>query len=395
MQFTLNVSTNRVMLYPKAFYFFVFAALASLAPFLSLYYKDIGLSGRQIGILAGMGPLVMLFSAPLFGAVADATRRHSLLVKLALVVTLVAVFWQSVVTSFVGLFIIVTIYALFFSPVIPLIDNSVLELLGEHKDQYGQQRLWGTIGWGVAAPLAGLLTERLGLQAAFYIFLIMMTLTLLTTLRLPISQSSIGEQFWRGLRLLVNDGRWFSFLIIAFTGGIGLSITHNYLFLHMDYLGASNSLMGLALAVGTLSELVVMLFSERILRYWRINSLLIFSIVALILRMFAYAYINLSWLVLIIQLFHGLTFGLLWLAGVAYANALAPRGLGATAQGLFAGVSMGLGAACGAFWGGVLYEAFGTALMFWWSGVTMLLGLLFFVIAERWHDRLGRATMKV
>ena len=73
----------------------------------------------------------------------------------------------------------------------------------------------------------------------------------------------------------------------------------------------------------------------------------------------------------------------MWSAGVAYASDIAPEGMGATAQGLFTGVAMGLRSALGAFIGGVLYDAAGPAMMFRWGGVSALVGLLLFVLASK------------
>ena len=89
------------------------------------------------------------------------------------------------------------------------------------------------------------------------------------------------------------------------------------------------------------------------------------------------------WQVLIINLLHGLTFSLMWTAGVAYANQLAPPGLGATAQGVFAGTVMGLGSALGAFSGGIIYDAYGAVVAFQWAGFASLMALILFVWVNR------------
>ena len=43
--------TDRALIYPRAFYALYFGAMATLAPFIVLYYQQIGLSGQQIGVL--------------------------------------------------------------------------------------------------------------------------------------------------------------------------------------------------------------------------------------------------------------------------------------------------------------------------------------------------------
>ena len=85
-----------------------------------------------------------------------------------------------------------------------------------------------------------------------------------------------------------------------------------------------------------------------------------------------------------IQLLHGFTFAALWTAGVSYANSAAPRGMGATAQGVFSGVTMGLAAATGAFVGGWLYQGVGPVLMFRWAGIGIALALLVAALASRY-----------
>lgn len=49
---------------PFAFYFLYFAAAVSLIPFIVLYYQRLGFSGAQIGLAAGMAPLIALVGAP-------------------------------------------------------------------------------------------------------------------------------------------------------------------------------------------------------------------------------------------------------------------------------------------------------------------------------------------
>ena len=50
----------------KLFYFIFYAAMAALSPFLTLYYQSLGLSGTQIGLLAGLVPLTGMLSGTLW-----------------------------------------------------------------------------------------------------------------------------------------------------------------------------------------------------------------------------------------------------------------------------------------------------------------------------------------
>ena len=101
------------------------------------------------------------------------------------------------------------------------------------------------------------------------------------------------------------------------------------------------------------------------------------------IRGFGYAWMQAPWLVLPINLLHGPSFSAMWAAGVAYAADSAPKGMGATAQGLFSSTVFGLGGTLGGFVGGMLYEGIGAASLFSWVGSGLLIGLLLFLIAGR------------
>lgn len=160
-----------------------------------------------------------------------------------------------------------------------------------------------------------------------------------------------------------------------------LTLIMNYLFLYLDQMGASGSIMGYSLTIATLSEIPVFLTAHRFLKRWNPQLLIGVALAAFVVRAFAYVAMTEPWQVLPISLLHSFSFGLLWLAGVQYADDIAPEGLGTTAQGMFGGVFGGMGAALGALLGGFLYEI-DPAAVFSWAGWISLAALLSFVWAN-------------
>lgn len=367
----------------KIFYFVFFAAAASLLPFLALYYQGLGLTGREIGILTGIVPLATLISAALWGAIADATHRHHALLLAAVSGTAVSVYLMLEAHTFILLIPVVTLYAFFLAPIIPLVDNSVLAALGERKDEYGRQRVWGSFGWGIAGAVTGFAVQRTGLDWAFYTYLFLFIFVFLAAVRLPMSEDPISEPFWHGLRTLLSNKHWLLFLVVSLIAGMSLGIMLNYLFILLEEMGASSTVMGLTLTFATLSEVPIFLYSARLLKRWDAQFLLIIAMSAMVIRVFAYANMTAPWQALFISLLHGLSFGLMWIAGVAFADKSAPAGLGATAQGIFNSTVSGLGWASGAFIGGFLLQEFGAKAPFQWAGWSSLLALLIFTWTYR------------
>ena len=52
------------------------SAIGDLLPFIPVYMKQLGLSSTEAGIIYGVMPFISFFTRPLFGAIADKTRHH-------------------------------------------------------------------------------------------------------------------------------------------------------------------------------------------------------------------------------------------------------------------------------------------------------------------------------
>ena len=88
---------NRDLLVYKAFYFFFLSSFGSVFPYLPVYFRQIGLSAIQVGLLVGMRPIVQFASAPFWAIVADKYRKR----KSVLVMSVLAWLIMTISLAFV------------------------------------------------------------------------------------------------------------------------------------------------------------------------------------------------------------------------------------------------------------------------------------------------------
>lgn len=380
------------MLRPKAFYFFYFSAYAALAPFLIVYFEQLGFSGQQIGILSALIPITMLMAAPLWGMIADTNQRHKAVLLCLMACSSIAVLLLSVSRSFSIMVLVVSLFAFFVSPIIPLGDNAVLKLLGKQKRSYGRIRIWGAVGWGLSAPLVGFITEQLGISWAFYSYVFLMLGCMLSIYGMALVQAP-KTAVSRNFRAFLT-APWLFLLTAIFIAGAGFAICGNFVYLRLIELEAKASLIGLALSFATLSELPINFFGRQLLDRFATKHLLLIALGLLSLRLFLYSVASAPLLILGVQILHGFSFSVIWIAGVTFVDEFAPEGQTATAQGLFAAIMMGFGSSIGSLFGGLAYDLWGSSQMFQLSsliglGSTLILLMFSLGIKTSAHLRHG------
>jgi PPP family 3-phenylpropionic acid transporter len=370
-------------IYPFSFYLVFFGANACLFPYLVLYYQSLGFNGAQIGLLSALSPLIMMAGAPLWTGIADTTHRHKLVMGVMLLVSvgLVVVFpYLRTIAPVLGLLLL---FCFVISPVSSFADTATLTMLGDRKNMYGRVRMGGTIGYGVVASIAGVVIEKYGLNLAFWVYAALMFIGFLISRKFEFNHGIQEVSIKHGMRELFSNRRLVLFLATAFVCGMAFMSINAYLSAYMAELGIGESVVGVALAIGTIAEFPALFFANRLLAKLKPHGMLILSMTATMVRLFLYATVTTKTGILVFQLINGITFASLWVAGVSYVNEIAPPGLSATAQGIFGATVFGFGSAAGGFLGAILLERAGGAGMYAVFGVLVLVALVVYLLLER------------
>ena len=126
-------------------------------------------------------------------------------------------------------------------------------------------------------------------------------------------------------------------------------------------------------------QVAVMAISKRLIARLGLDLCLLVVLSCYPLRFLGYAFLPrmpYTWVILPIQLLHGITFGLYWTSGVQYAASCAPKGLSATFQGAFSAL-ISAGQAFALTFGGWLLDRVGGSRLYGGSAaVAACVGLI-------------------
>lgn len=284
--------------------------------------------------------------------------------------------------------------------VVSIADAICFDLLGsERRNDYGKQKMWGSIGFGIFGISAGYLIDlsskgryEKDYTCIFYIMLVAMIADIVVsaTLKKKNPECSADEpSLFRELLNVIKEGRVLVFAWWCIGAGMCTGVIWNFLFWYSEDLAASShvtwskTLQGLMTGVQCfLGELPFNFVSGTVLK--KLGHINVMSLVLLIyaIRFMAYSIISNAWLFLILELLHGPSFGLCWPTMVSYGDKVTPSGTKATMQGFIGAVFEGIGVASGSFICGRLIDSYGGVTALRTFSVGALLWLSIFWLLE-------------
>jgi len=379
-------------------YFLYWGGSAAFMAYISLYYESVNLSGRQIGQLSSIPFFISLVSSVVFGFLSDTSKRNHLLLRVTVVCLIVVLLIFPRAGTFWLLFPTALVYSIFQAPTNPILDDTTLNTL-ENPENYGKVRTGGSIGWGLVVLLTGVLIDNLGfgIPVIFYINIAFLLVFLLVIRLIPTPQKQPSESEHKPTlktlgKMMANPGVFLLFIVIIIWG-MGEASISNFLFLHIKHLGGSSTLMGTALSISLVGEIVTFNFANHIQKKVGEFRMVLLAFVVLIIWLSGLSLIKDPNLIPVFQIFGGAGFALMQSGSVAYINRKAPRELGTTAQALRGGLYSGMGVGVGTVISGVLYEFYGSSAMYRIMALVQVCGLLFGIFVYL-RDQRRRARKK-
>ncbi|KDO17738.1 hypothetical protein SPRG_16629 [Saprolegnia parasitica CBS 223.65] len=375
------------LLPPKAVYTLFNIGFSAVLNFLPVYFNTY-FDKFQIGILQTLPCICSMLAPPMWGAIADVLQKQRLVHIFCLLsgaLLMYAIPFAS--ASFFWTCVLVFLANYQAQPSWPLLDQTVLALVTRLGAEYGKQRLYGAVGYGIGAYVAGVVVASYGISWAFYMNLIFVVPAIVFLQMIPAcdgvctspssAASSPPASFSAGLQTLFRKKDVLGLLLVVFLSGTMFGVISAFLTLNLYELsGGSAQIVGIAIWCETFSELPAFYFADTIIAKLGTVKVLAISILAYGARLTCYALMTNAWIALPFEFLHGCTYGLAWAASTKYIYAEAPRGTEGLMMGILSAVQNGLARGVGTMLGGYLYNTYGASFMWTIADLGVPLALL-------------------
>lgn len=355
-------------------YAMLFAAIGASFPYLPVYYRSVGLTLGEIGLLGSLAAAVGLLGAPLWGTLADRYPTSRLILPTAASLAALAGMGLALARQPVAIAAAVVAMSAAQAGIAPMLDARALDTVRDNHDRYGGLRVWGSIGFVAAVWSTGFLVERAGIASLFTVYVPLLVITALVALLLRGASRAIAPlPRLSGIGLVLREPRLRGFLLAALAVWSASMAINAFFSIHLTDLGAPGELVGSAWALGAIVEVPIMWAYPALAARFGAGRLLVAGAAAFTLRALALPLLTDPVLVTLTMLLHGAGFGLLLVGGVTYVSRRAPPGTAATAQGVLTAVVFSLPMIIGPGLGGIAAGAWGLPIMF---GISAAIGLV-------------------
>lgn len=363
----------------SALYLFIYYGFGAFSPLITQYYKSIHLTGTQIGMISAVAPVVSIIAQPMWGFICDRFQiRKTVLFGTLLISGLVGLLF-STVSTYAFVFLLYILLSFFQSAIIPISDSLALGYAKKNHLQFGDIRLWGAVGFALAAFLTGLLVEKWGPSVLFYSYCLALITAMLFLIRVPeeVTESSrFTVSMFKGMKQLLRIPRFLLFLMASFCMFGAVNANNIWFSLYYQEIGGTVAGVGLAFLLFAGSEAPFMKMVGYFVRRWGLETTLLLAATFSALRWFWYSSAPSTTAVLILFFIQGVSVGFYLATAAQFVRENTPASLQVTALAVFFSVGSGLGTMLCNLLAGWIKDEFSTLAIYLFLGVVTTVGII-------------------
>lgn len=363
----------------STFYFFYFTTIGVMVPYWSLHLQYLGFNATQIGQLMAILLLTKVIAPNVWALLVDRLiAKHGSaisMLKFAVFCTLSVYLMQYWASGFWAVAALMFGYCVFWNACLPQIESATLNYLDEQRDQYGEIRLWGSIGFIVTVSVLGALMDWTGPAIIFPAGAVSLLLLLIASLLMRnVAPSSVRVQ-------PSTDDSLFKQLtprvVLVFLFCLMMQISHapfyTFFSIYLETYGYNKSLIGFLWSLGVVFEIAIFLVCHKLMRRYALTNLLSLTfLIAGVRWLLVGRYPESLIIILCTQIMHAITYGLYHSVMIQWIDRYFKGHYQVRGQALYSSVTFGLGGALGSFISGYIWTAYGANFLFYMAGSLML-----------------------
>lgn len=349
---------------------------------LGTYLASINFSGSNVGYTYLMNNIAAIISPFFIGMIADRFFSSEKVMGILHLLGGVVIYFASGITAVAPLILGLLLYNLLYMPTVALANAISFHQMENPDAQFPKVRVWGTIGWIVAGLLityiqfnfyqqveASSVPMKIAAVASiilgFYAFTLPHTPPQKTGGRVTIGDI-LG---FKALKLL-KDRSFLIFVISSLLICIPLAFYYNFTNMYLNDL----KMTGVAAkqSMGQMSEVIFMVLMPWFFVRLGVKKMLLIGMLAWILRYVLFAsgdMGDLVWMLYLGIILHGVCYDFFFVTGQIYVDKKAGPEIRASAQGLIALVTYGLGIGIGSVLSGQIVDLFTVNGVKDWSSI--------------------------
>ena len=315
-------------------------------------------SGKDVAMIFAGVTIINMLAQPIWGQLADSTQKLVNTMRWSVALSLLPLLPLLWYHQFWVLFVCLWWLALCIAPMQSLLDTMTLGLVG--MDGYGNIRLWGSIAYGSCAMLFP--AQYLHWVLPGSLLCLLLCLTSLYFLRemphpapLPSRQIFFIE--------LMRNRPFVLLLLFGLVHWCSHTPYHMIMDIHRRDLLLGPHVTGYAVAAGIFGECMMLVLSPRWLPMAALRHWIMASAALSALRWAVMSHAVSAPVFVGIQVLHGFSYGVFFVASLAYLTQIVPRHMIASGQTVFSAVVFGGGTIWGNIYTGVLLDCEGRGLL--------------------------------
>ena len=351
--------------------FFLQATVAVLAPYVQIMFRNKGYSHSLVGVVIAVGQIASIIVPIFMCMISDRTRRTKTLVIMLMIASVAFLYPTALSSSMALTFLFYFLTASCFWSLNPMMDGYETRLLRGNSSAYGLARSAGTMGYVVALILFGLtgFPDETDNHSIWLCFVIAAAIFLLFMFRspkdLPAEQTE-NRQEQKSFSFKWFSGRYWLMMLIVALSRFGHAVPDKLLASYMTEVLGLGDKFTLMIALGALSEFVMMLVGGRLLQSGKAKPYLfvLLASAGLAIRLMIYYFAKSLAVFTLAQLFHSVTFGALHIGMAKFIAQNVEKEHYSLAMSLYWAIATNLPAMLGALFGGFIIDYLGYRSLF-------------------------------